>query len=225
MIDFVEEYRNLIILQYQDKPKARAELGAFLDRVAVTYDWLRSFFHEFDIDEAYGDRLDIIGRIVGIDRTVENVIPKPYFGWDGSGPNPQTFGEGPLFDLFLDSGYTATQLNDDQMRFLIRAKIVKNSVRPFLSADGATGLQEAYLFLFRSQGYVVDNKDMTITAYVDDDFDTKLFDLLQQLDLFPRPQAVGLKFIITYSDQETFGFSENPNAKTFGQGKFAELLI
>jgi hypothetical protein len=224
--DFVEQYLKRLIFQYSDKPKALAEITARLESISNTFDLFNSFEVEFDLDSAYGDRLDIIGKIIGINRIVQNAIPKGYFGWDdGIAPNPKTFGEGAMFDLFYDAGYTSTQLNDEQMRMFIRAKIAKNTTAAYLSSDERVTLQQTIMFLFESKAYVIDNFDMSLTIYVDEEFDLDNVLLLDALDLIPKPQGVRYRnYVKTYNNVGTFGFSENPNSKTFGMGKFAELL-
>jgi len=229
MIDteFIDYYKKLLIFQYQDQPNAVAEITARLSSIEKTFSWLNSFSDEFDLDQAYGHRLDIIGRIVGVNRIVDNIIPKEYFGWDdGIAPNPQTFGAGKLFDLIKDTGYSPTELDDSQFRFFIRAKIAKNVTSAFLTSDERVTLQETILYLFESKAYVVDNFDMSLTIYIDESFDMNKITLLTNQNLIPKPQGVQYKdFVVTYAAEGTFGFSENPNAESFGMGKFAELSV
>lgn len=94
---FTDDYTGLLIKQYWDKPKAFAEINAKAESWESIRDVLASFPAEFDIDasliepyfgvlegfvlgleggfilglsptSAIGDRLDIIGKIVGLDR-------------------------------------------------------------------------------------------------------------------------------------------------------------
>ncbi|WP_373033346.1 DUF2612 domain-containing protein [Sulfurovum sp.] len=223
--DFVAQYSKRLILQYSDKPKAIGEIAARLESISNTYSFIDSFSDEFDLDQAYGHRLDIIGKIVGISRIVRNAIPKAYFGWDdGIVPDPKTFSEGALFDLFYDAGYTSTQLDDNQMRTFIRAKISKNIASAYLANDERVTLQQSIMFLFDSKAYVVDNYDMSLTIYLDAEYDLDNLILLNSQDLIPKPQGVTYKGYVVVFDENTFGFAENPNAETFGMGKFAELL-
>jgi hypothetical protein len=224
--DFVAQYSKRLILQYSDKPKAVGEVTARIESISNIFSLFNSFSEEFDLDQAYGHRLDIIGKIVGINRIVQNAIPKAYFGWDdGIAPNPKTFGKGKLFDIFYDAGYTSTQLDDEQMRSFIRAKIAKNITSAFMASDDRVTLQQTIMTLFNSNAYVVDNYDMSLTIYIDSEYDIDELQLLNSQDLIPKPQGVRYRdYIITFATEGTFGFSENPNAKTFGMGKFAELF-
>lgn len=226
MSDYTETYRDLIILQYWDKPKARGEIELLASEGEFIYDFFRRFETEFDIDQAYGHRLDLIGKIVGVSRIVENGIAKKFFAFAGT-PNGRTFGQGPMFHLFNDTGFTDTELNDNQMRFFIRAKVAKNIASAFMVSDDRISLQDTIQVLFRSKAFVVDNYNMTLTLYIDDTFPQEDILLLQAQDLIPNPQGVGYRFIIQYSEEGTFAFAGNPNtqAKTFGQGKFARLVV
>ena len=222
--DFIDEYVKLIIMQYSDSPNAVAEIELIMSTWSKVYDFFNSFFDEFDLDQAYGDRLDIIGKIVGVSRIVPDGIAKKYFGFSGVA-NALTFGEGAFFDLFRDSIYTDTQLNDAQYLFFIRSKISKNVTSAYMVSDDRVSLQETIQFLFSNSAFVVDNQDMSISIYIEESFGSEDLLLLQQLDLIPKPQGVGIKFISTYSAEGTFGFSQNPNAVGFGTGKFASLIL
>lgn len=222
--DFIDQYRQLLILQYSDKEKAVAEIDVLTGSWSKVFDFLNSFFDEFDIDQAFGDRLDIIGRIVGVNRIVEDGIAKRYFGFSGI-TNALTFSQGAFFDLFRDSLYSDTELNDAQFRFFIKSKIAKNITSAYMVSDDRVSLQKTIQTLFSNRAFIVDNKDMTLTLYVDESLPAEDLTLIQALDLIPRPQAVGIKLIVSFVFGETFGFSQNVNSKGFGAGKFASLII
>jgi hypothetical protein len=77
---FIDEYHNLLILQYSDKPKAKAEISTIAGQFSRVYGFLYSFYDSFDLDKATGNQLDIIGAIVGLSRIVPLIIPKNYVG-------------------------------------------------------------------------------------------------------------------------------------------------
>jgi len=224
MSEFTETYKSLIILQYADKPKARQTIETWASEWEGIYEFARSFEVEFDLDTAWGDRLDKIGKIVGQGRIIERGYAKKYFGFEGM-LNAKTFGEGPFFRILRDSGFEKTVLSDEQYRFFIRAKIAKNIASARLSsASGDHGLQETIDFLFKSSAFVVDNKDMTLTIYIDESYDLDQLRIIRDENLLPSPQGVGYKTFIQYTESGTFGFANNPNAKGFGMGKFARLV-
>jgi hypothetical protein len=69
-------YRSLLIIQYNDKPKAIATIEA-LAEVGIMNLLPLDLYSAFDLDTAVGDQLDIIGKYVGVSRygrTFENSI-------------------------------------------------------------------------------------------------------------------------------------------------------
>lgn len=221
MSAFTEYYEKLIILQYYNKPKAKAEIGLHSARYDTLFELIKSFSIEFDLETAWGDRLDKIGKIVGRSRILERGIPKIYFGF-AENPNSKGFGEAPFYRL-RDAGYERTEMDDTQYRFFIKAQIIKNTARAVMSSEIGISLQDAVQFLFSSKAYIVDNKNMSMTLYVDKDFDFDLIRTLEEENLIPTPQGVGFRVFIKYDDGNTFGFAENPNAKGFGAGTFARI--
>lgn len=202
------EYLKLIILQYADKPHARGHVATVLKEFQKIYDLANFLNPSFDLDTAVGKQLDIIGKIVGISRNVPFLIPKKYFGFFGFA-NSHPFDNKFLtkknypFKRKYEIAYTDGQLNDNDYRFFIRAKILKNYARAVMIGDYS--LQKTIDFLFLGLAYVVDNKDMTLTLYINPN-DVERMRNIRQLDLLPRPQAVEYKFIISYNENNTFGF-------------------
>jgi hypothetical protein len=235
--EFIDEYSKLLILQYYNKPKARAEVEAMSSHFSRIFTLYDSFFDAFDVDIAVGDQLDIIGKIVGISRIVDNVYPKILFGFDGDS-TARGFSDlfndavvsAPFKDLF-ESDYTPQQLDDATYRFLIKAKIAKNVASAYLVSDERITIQDVVRSVFGDGAYVIDNQDMSLTLYIGLGVDIELLAIVRELDLLPRPQGVYYKFVIS-ADYDSFGFSDDPNALGFGDvfdstvgGAFAELII
>lgn len=222
--EFIDYYLGLIIKQYYYKDNARAEITALSSSWSKIYDLLDNFADEFDVDLATGDRLDILGRIVGFPREVNFVLPKALFGFSENS-NAKTFDDafqvvedaGPFFNGF-ESQYTSQQLNDSDYKFFIKAKISSNSASAYMSSDDRISVNDAILIIFDGDAYAVDNKDMTLTLYVSFSFDIDRVRLIVNTDLLPKPQSVRYDGIVQYNPDKTFGFSENPNAKTFDDG-------
>jgi hypothetical protein len=221
-MSFVSEYRNLIIKQYWDKPKARAEIEFLAGTYNRTYDWLESFLTEFDVDLATGDRLEIIGRVVGVKRSVPFVIEKIAFGFDEN-TNSRGFDDkfaGPIansapFQDKFERAYTTLQLDDNDYRFFIKAKIAKNSGSSFMVSDVKVSLQDVISTLFERLAYVVDNKDMSLTLYLSPSIDLERVRSVQSLGLLPKPQGVKYYIVGQAAPGETFGFADNVNSVGF----------
>jgi hypothetical protein len=175
---------------------------------------------EFDIDNATGHRLDIIGNIVGIKRVVPFSLAKLFFGFDGDSTARgfddlfQPVSSAPLKDLF-EPDYTDTQLNDNDYRFFIKAKIAKNTVSAFMVSGQRISIQDVIQQLFDGKAYVLDNMNMRLALVLPFGFDTAVLSLVNALDLLPAGQGVGYGLFIA-SDVDGFGFSDDANALGFG---------
>ena len=195
-MSFESEYVNLLIKQYWEKPKAAAEIAMKAGMWRRTFEWIDSFGDEFDLDIATGDRLDIIGRIVGIGRNIPYSIPKIAFGFDEN-PNSRGFDDlfsplddrAPFQDLF-ESASTELVLDDNAYRQFIRAKIAKNTFGPYLSGNDFLSIQDAVINIFGGLAYVTDNYDMTLTLHVSSVFNSVTLDSILKMSLIPKPQGV-----------------------------------
>ena len=193
---FESDYVNLLIKQYWEKPKASAEIAMKAGMWRRTFEWIDSFSDEFDLDNATGDRLDIIGRIVGIGRNITYSIPKIAFGFDEN-PNSRGFDDlfsplddrAPFKDLF-ESASTELVLDDNAYRQFIRAKIAKNTFGPYLSGNDFLSIQDAVINIFGGLAYVTDNYDMTLTLHVSAVFSSTTLDAILKMSLIPKPQGV-----------------------------------
>ena len=239
-MSFETDYANLLIKQYWEKPKAAAEIGMMAGTWRKTFEWIDSFSDEFDLDNATGDRLDIIGRIVGIKRIVPFVVPKIAFGFDEN-VNARGFDDkfSPLADRapFQDKferAYTSLQIDDTAYRFFIRARIAKNVGGPYLADDQGLAIQEVVSALFDGLAYAIDKKDMTLNLYVSTQFNLDQLRAIIRLDLLPKPQGVRYGVIVQAGPGETFGFSDNVTALPFADkfdlinqpgGRFANKVL
>lgn len=233
MTNFIQAYLDLLIYQYYNKPNAQAEITAILDGFNDIFDLYNSFEKEFDLDTARGKQLDLIGRIVGLSRTVPFLIPKKYFGFDD---DIYTYPFNELFDDIVtypfkevdEFEYTDGQLNDFDYRFFIKGKIAKN----FANSD-IISINKIVAYLFNDLAEVVDRYDMSLDLYIDATIDIITVRTIQKLNLLPKPQGVRYNNIIfQYFEGETFGFSDDPSALGFDElfatveaGKFTEVLF
>ena len=220
-MSFESEYRDLLIKQYWEQPKARAEIEANAESYKRIFEWLDSFTEAFDVDFATGDRLDILGRVVGVRRSIPYVVDKLYFGFDDN-VNSTGFedrfspvaGVEPMRDKF-EPPYTTLELNDNDYRFFIKAKISRNAGSAFMVSDDKASIQDVINQVFSGNAYVVDNKDMSLTLYVSPTFRIDTLRAIIELGLLPKPQGVRYNQIIQGSPGETFGFADNPNSLGF----------
>lgn len=216
-----DEITNLLIKQYWEKPKAKAEIDLYARSWETCREFLASLDPAFDLDNAVGAQLDVLGRIVGISRSVPAVIPKVYFGFSIN-PNNEGFASkfnalrvgGPFFDKF-SVPFTDLQLGDSDYRFFIRVKASLNRAAGYVSSDQYISIQDVVLAAFDGRAYVIDNLDMTLSLYVSPVVSLDRLRLIRALNLLPKPQGVRYKVIIQAEPGETFGFSNNPSARGF----------
>lgn len=234
-----DAYADLLIKQYWDKTNAQAEIGVIGSGWETAKDLIDSWRVEFDIDEAYGHRLDLIGAIVGMPRTIPYVIPKLFFGFDvnsSAGGFDSKFAPVPGLPPFrskFEAEYETLELVDADYRTLIKSKIAKNVAKPPIASDGTnSSIQDAVNLTFGGSAVVVDNFDMTLTLYISPGFSEDILTVIVNMDLLPKPQGVRYNYVIQAYFGETFGFSVNPLALGFGSkfdsrvgGKFARKVI
>lgn len=228
--NFTAAYLKLLILQYSEQDKASGDITAKLDHFSKIYDVIDRWHDEFDLDNATGDRLDIIGSVVQMPRTINGVVPKEYFGFDDNTLSTgfdDKFADlniplNPFKDKF-ENPYTTAQLSDADYRDFIRLKIGKNTASATISNSfNRIGLMNAAMLF---DAIVVDNYDMSITYYFDYSTSETKLNIAQSLGLLPAPQAVGRGAIRYFDSSGTFGFSDNVNSVGFGQGTFASKVI
>lgn len=235
--DFINQYTLLLIKQYWEKPKAKAEIELLMSTWSESYSLFSSFEDAFDLDLAIGNQLDIIGRIVGVPRNVPLVLEKIRFGFDGDA-TARGFAElfnsdiesAPMFDLF-ETVYTDQQLDDYDYRFFIKAKIARNISSGIMTSDERISLQDSIQASFNGQAYVLDNYDMSLILTISPSVDEERIRTILSLDLLPKPQAVRYSLVIA-ADSSSFGFLDDPNALGFGDafdssvgGTLASLII
>lgn len=226
----VDETVNLLIKQYWEKPKAKAEIELQASSWETTRAFLDALDPAFDLDNAIGAQLDVLGRIVGISRSVPDVIPKVYFGFSIN-PNNEGFASkfdpmrigGPFYSKF-SSAFTDLQLGDNDYRFFIRIKAALNRAAGYVSSDRYISIQDVVLSAFEGRAYVVDNLDMTLTLYVSSVISLDRLRLIQALNLLPKPQGVRYKVIIQAEPGLTFGFSNNVLSQGFAS-KFDPMRV
>lgn len=237
MSDFLNQYILYLIKQYYEKPKANAEMQMLIGAWETYADFIANFGYNFDIDNATGEVLDLIGRIVDLPRQVNEVTPVSFFGFDNNANSAGFWSitnqsrSSATFYRIGQSSYTAYQLQDPEYRKFLKIKIAKNNCSPYLVSDEKTSLQQVVFDAFDGRAYVTDNKDHTLTLYVSPDVSDTELRLLLNLDILPRPITFSYRIIIQAEPGETFGFSSNPNSLGFASisdpsrvgGKFARI--
>lgn len=68
MTDFTKQYTDLIVKQYWEKVRAFGEINFKAENFEIIRDFFTDITEDFDVDTATGNTLDIIGKIVGLER-------------------------------------------------------------------------------------------------------------------------------------------------------------
>lgn len=133
-------YVNLLIIQYHNKPKARATIE-FLTKLVFANMILLQIRDGFDWRTAVGPQLETVGKWVGVDKFYNGqlLFLRPWFSlidWDSTPDNLQ--GGFSTFENFdtLEGGIidystikpTQNQLSDESFSIMIGLKIIKNSI-------------------------------------------------------------------------------------------------
>lgn len=192
-----------IYAQYRTKPKAMAwyaitrklaaELGSTVDAVRVMY----------NIDTAVGEQLNIIGRIVVVNRAFVGQIaldPALFANPDGDefGDTSAVFAA-----LFVDQDQ---QMSDDLYRLVIKAKIIKNN-----SSATIEEILQGCNFLLPNADFVrlSDGEDMSFNI----EFYGEITELeryaLLNANLIAKPQGVLFNGFLEGFDYVQFGDTES----------------
>ena len=206
---------NPLIWQYRGKPKAVKTVTVLHDESASVMESAVNMSDVLNIDKATGFSLDLVGAHVGTPRQVQQYIPRKYFGFYGL--NGEAFGVG-RFYRYGEPQADSTYLTDDDYRFTIKAKILKNYQDATLS-----NIARSMRMLLGDGAQVYDGLDMTMAIVVPEKSinDFRMFAIMN-LDIMVRPVGVYYRFI-TSVPENYFGFSNDPNSKGFGVGKFARI--
>jgi hypothetical protein len=182
----VDQYLALIPSANSNKPKFRALVAAKCQPWVDVQNLLLSIPDNFDLDNATGAQLDIVGLWVGISRLVKIPI-EVYFSFDTAGLG---FDQG-IWYLPFQPTYGVTALDDGTYRLLLKAKIAANHW------DGTTPSLVAILQGIFSPATVAvtDNLDMTISVAVTGNLPSALFKSIVQQGYLPvKPAGISISY-------------------------------
>lgn len=208
--------RNYLIWQYHNKPKALGTINSLYTSTNETFENVLNIANILDIDKAKGYALDLIGRHVGIRRVLSQVEAKEYFGFIGNKAS-LGFSIGKFYRNG-DSLNASIRLNDDDYRFFIKAKIMKN-----YQSGTLENIIDSIRYLTDDNSDIIDKMDMTMNIIINKQSlnEIKLF-AVKNLDILVRPIGVLYQFLILVSDAP-FGFFSDYSSYGFGQGEFVRL--
>lgn len=199
--ELIEYYKELLIVQYKRKTKAPAHIEALIEN-EMFFELIEDVRNGFDVDYCIGKQQDIIGKYLGVDRTINGIpFTVDYWGFMLYGDDPNLS----LYEPFMLYGTTPPNvevfkygdsedvltLTDTEFRVIQKFRIIQvNSYHSLKEID------DAIFDFFGTLITLTDNEDMTINY----DFpvtEQKLALILQSEDLLPRP--MGVKLVISFS--------------------------
>ena len=210
---------DLLIWQYWGKKRAKATIDLLAGEAERVYLSAVGLASILSIDDAHGWALDLVGRHVGISRSLPAFVARPYFGWAGDdSANPFGVGEwfrvgGQLRDPIL--------MNDEDYRFMIRAKILKN----FQIGD-IGDIVDSVQFLFGENANAVDGYDMSVVTVILPAAQLNALQMyaIRSMDILRRP--IGTKYRFLQVDaRKPFGWASDPQAAGFNDGIFSRFLV
>ena len=211
----IEYYKDLLLFQYLDKPKARGTIGVLVETALC--DLLPTAVNgAFDIETAIGAQLDILGKYIGFSRRIVGEIPRTWFEMvEYTTYNPVTIYPGFMdytdltinadtqFYRYIYLSNSVSDLTDDEYRYMLKLKMSLNSCN--------NTLYEIQNILFEFFGYDIicyDLKNMFISYSV---LASKSYFVLLAISqgLLPKPMGVGISGVFEVVDQDLlFGFQD-----------------
>jgi len=191
-------YVNLLILQYRSKPKAQEHITALINALMI-YDLAIKVRDGYNINDAVGVQLDILGKYLGSDRIITgSVFTRDYFGFSEYS-DTAPFTHNPFIKYgdtvpdvqwrrYAESAQSLYELNDTEYRFVLNLKIIQNYSNAS-NKDIDLLLEE----FFEDNVIFTDRENMTI-SYIFQDNIERLVTIAQSEGLLPKPAAVGLSF-------------------------------
>lgn len=195
----LDYYADKLIAQYRLMPKARATIEIF-GKQLVADDLATALGLAFSINTAVGAQLDILGKYIGINRRIGDVLPdtQEYFGFElyAGGGNENGFADytdlfinlGPIFYRYQYAIGIPSAVDDETYRMVLKFQIVANS------SDGTLySLQRAIADFFGGSMTITDPKDMTL-VYGMDDVPPISISIIRRF--LPRPLTLGTSFVV-----------------------------
>lgn len=233
MSDLIE-HKDLAIsrlaTQYRESPNLIAYIRALFVEADNLEEVFQSLLTERWIDTAVGVNLDILGAIVGQPRVLVDATILSYFGFS---PDPGASSYGTVTDPSIGGRFRAIdesttgnrRLTDDEYRFFIRARIVKNSITPTIQS-----LVDFFKLLFDAPEILISEGNTFYQVAIGKLLTANEKAFITSTDIIPKVAGVGVGYI-NYTADEAFSFSGIPTGLGFGTvadpsvgGTFASVI-
>lgn len=208
---------KFLIWQYRGKPRAARTIDLLQTEASRSFKTALELARVLDINVATGDNLDLVGKHVGISRTVSEFIDRGYFGFSGN-INANAFNYG-VFYRFNNALMDPVQLTDEEYKFFIIAKAMKNYQLPTID-----NITDSAKYLLGNSVVVIDNYDMTMNLiFPSKNVSQLILHAILNMDILRRPVGVMYRFFII-TDDKPFGWESDNHSFGFNIGKFSRIL-
>lgn len=198
----VSDAPSRIYAQYRNKPKAVKWYAITSAPSLEIADAAQQVKTMYDINAAYGEQLDIIGKIVVISR--DFIQDVPLYPGLFSDPDGDEFGDSAA--MFSETSISAdTDMSDELYRIAIKSKIVKNN-----SDSSIESILKGANFLLSKADVLrlIDGEDMSFSI----EFYGQITEIeryaLLNIGLMPKPQGVRFNGFLEGYNYVQFGDSE-----------------
>lgn len=219
-----------IYAQYRDKPKAVAWYGIVPDIGNEICSAYQSITNSYDIDSNVGAQLDVIGRVIGTNRSIiidvpldvcefgaEEQLASGYVGYGGTQYGLGQYANAITLTPDCEMGDPAAQMSqtsigqDKELQDLYFRPLLKSKVAKNTSDATIDDIIEAVKIIATSAENVTlqDSEDMTFSLEIFGDLSAIERDILLQDGVVPKPQ--GVRYL---------GFVETTNLVEFGNQDF-----
>ena len=206
----IEYYKDLLLYQYINLPKARATIGLLVSQALVDLLPLE-MSSAFDIETATGAQLDILGEYIGFDRYVIGAVARNYFTaddyntqiTDGFGftdyTKPSQNANATFYSYINYNKLTA--LDDSEYRLLLKLKIILNTSQ--MSLYDIVTMIKSY---FGDSIVVGDGANMWLYYFVSSSI-SRIALIAYNEGLLPKPMGVGISMFSVENPTLLWGFS------------------
>lgn len=196
------DYTQLITSEHNQKPNFVATVALTANGIADITALIASLSNEFDIDNAIGAQLDVVGQWIGQGRQVQGILLVQFFGF-ADDPTALTFGElnnpaiGGRFVELGDNGTSSAVLQDPEYRTILKAKIIANDFGGTIDE-----LEDATNDIIGVPCQFIDPGTRVVMIIVSAEIDPVIQALLTGYDILPRP--AGVRYQTVFLTPETW---------------------
>lgn len=229
MVDRIQQAKDLLIEQYKESENLTGLIDSFSSQLQELDDENVKLLNDRGLDTARGVNLDVIGRIVVLDRPFTDPDPEEVFTFENP---PDDIGGGFTDEVRSQQGgyfigidpIDNQKYSDSLYRFILRAKIIYNTT------DGTLEDMHNYAaFVFGVEAVIVErigSVDVNIARPIGNQ-ERAILDAT-----FPLAAGVRLGTLAFSTEEGAFGFSGDSRNGGFGDnddpavgGVFSSLVI